>query len=78
MNSKFRLRFNPQGTDYKKVTFRTDMGYPNPATLIGCILGCNSSITTIYFLINRNFTQEYDGFVRFVILFNLAKLHLKI
>ena len=40
---------NPQSTDYENVTFRTDMGYPNPAILIGCILGCNSLITTIFF-----------------------------
>ena len=69
---------NPQGTDDKKVTFRTDMGWTNLATLIGCILGCNASITTIFFSIDRIFTQEYDGFIRFVILFNLAKLYLKI
>ena len=69
--------FNPQATNYKEGTFRTDMGQPNPATLIGCILYVFVNYN-IFFLIDRKFTQEYDGFVRFVTLFDLAKLYLKI
>ena len=49
VSSSKKIDLNPQGTDYKKVTFRADMGWPNPATLIGCLLGRNSSITTIFF-----------------------------